>query len=82
LLTELEPPFDLVWILDSRHVPLLLRKVSSINPVKLICGVETHLSVFKLENLLIVTVSGRFKVLLRSSPSPSDVDLLLDAPVD
>ena len=50
-------------ILDSKLVPLLLWNVSSINPVKLICGLETHLSGLKLENLFVEAVSGKFNPL-------------------
>jgi len=65
---------------SSKHVPLLSQNVSSINPVKLICAVDTHLSGLKLENLFVEAVSSKFKVLLRIYPSLSDVALLLDAP--
>ena len=60
-------------ILDSKLAPLLLWNVTSINPVKLICGVDTHLSGLKLENLFVETVSGKFNPLVTRQIILSDL---------
>ena len=61
---ELEPPLDLVRILDSNRVPQLSSKLSSIKPIMLIREVETHRSVLNPLNLVIGATSGKFKILL------------------
>ena len=57
---ELEPPLDLVRILDSSRVPLLSSKLSPTKPMMLIWGPEKHCSLLNSLNLVIDTASGKY----------------------